>query len=277
MITNYKTIKSPSNPMIKEAIKIKKRSGASRDLFLIEGHHLIEMAIVSSLSSIKTLFFTEEFASKKDFQKILKYIPSIEKVLITEHLLSLLADTESPQGLIAIINYKSLKLDEIKSANNPLLIICDAIQDPGNIGTIIRAADAFGANAVVTLPSTCEPFNSKAIRATAGSIFNIPVIKTEKSELLKYLVSRDISIYATSSKAHNSIYEIDFNKPIALIFGNEAHGVSTSLQEKAKGIFKIPISGKAESINVAMTATACLYEAARQRNFFRLSYPKDNF
>lgn len=267
---SHKTITSLSNPLIKEALKIKNGLGRQRGFFLIEGSHLIETAAFSSLAVIKRVFFTEIFASKKDSQRILDQIPGIEKVLITERILSSLTDTDMPQGISALINYTPPKLEEIKAANNPLFVLCDSIQDPGNVGTIIRGADVFGADAVITFPFTCDPLNTKAIRATAGSLFNIPVINAEQNELLSYLALKNIALYATSSKAVTSIHQIDLKQPVAIVFGNESSGVSNPLQEKAKEVFKIPISGNAESLNVAMAASVCLYEAARQRNFLHI-------
>ncbi len=264
---SYKTVTSLSNPLIKEALKIKNGLGRQRGFFLVEGSHLIETAIYSSLAVIKRVFFTESFASKEDSQRILEQITGAEKVLITERVLTSLTDTDMPQGISALINYIPPKLEEIKAVNNPLLVLCDSIQDPGNLGTIIRGSDAFGADAVITLPSTCDTFNTKAVRATAGSLFNIPVINTEQNVILSYLALKNIALYATSSKAVASIYQIDFKQPVAMVFGNESSGVSKLLQEKAKGVFKVPIVGKAESLNVAMAASVCLYEAARQRSY----------
>jgi len=263
----YKKIASPSNPMIREAVKIKNRHGSRNDIILIEGSHLIETAVLSSLTDIENIFFTEKFINRGESQKFFLKIPDIKKVMISEQILSLLADTESPQGIFALVHYKSFELEQIFSTDDPLLVICDAIQEPGNIGTIIRASDVFGANAVIILPHTCDPFNPKAIRATAGSLFNIPVIHAEQNELLKYLQMKNIYLLATSSKAKNSIYRIDFKKPSAIVFGNEASGVSNILQKKAGEVFKIPIRGKAESLNVAMAASIVLYEIARQRRY----------
>lgn len=265
MRADFKIIESPSNPLIKEALKIKKRSKDYPGIFLIEGPHLIEMAIASSFASLKYIFFSEDYAHKKNLKKLLKQIPKAEKVLITDYIVSLLSDTETPQGLVAIVDYKPLNLEDIESHDNYLFIICDTIGDPGNMGTIIRAADAFGADAVIALPSCCDPFNHKSIRATAGSIFNVSVIKLDIEKLFNYLSSKGIILYATGSKAYKNIFDMDFKKSIAIVFGNEASGVSNLMLKRAKEVFKIPISGKAESINVAMAATTCLYEIMRQR------------
>ncbi|MBI5212745.1 MAG: RNA methyltransferase, partial [Nitrospirae bacterium] len=171
----------------------------------------------------------------------------------------------TPQGIIAVVSYESIGLNEISFRDIPFLVVCDGIQDPGNLGTIIRASDAAGADAVIILPGTCDAFMQKTIRATAGSLFNIPIIHAEPQMLFDFIDSRNIEMYAADVHAKTSIYEADFKKPAAVAFGNEAHGVSGKMLKKARGL-KIPIIGKAESLNVAMSASICLYEIVRQRS-----------
>lgn len=260
-------ITSPANPIIKEALKLKeKRAKYRHEAFLTEGPHLIEMAMSSSFVEIKRIFFTERFTAKKEGQRLIRQIGSRGKDIfqVSEQVLRKLADTETPQGIAAVVSYKAIDLDEIDFKAAPFLVVCDGIQDPGNLGTIIRASDASGADAVIVLPGTCDAFMSKTIRATAGSLFNIPTIYSKPEILLDCLDSKNIALYATDVHAQVSIYESDFKSPIAIVFGNEAHGVSELLLKRARGV-KIPIAGKAESLNVAMAASICLYEVVRQR------------
>lgn len=270
----YINITSPKNQIIKEALKIKKKHiRYKHEAFLIEGAHLLEMAIASADVKIKRVFFTEKFFNKRENQKILRKIESRIKgqesgdffVKVSENVLSRLADTETPQGIASVVSYKAIELNEIKFKGNPFLVICDEIQDPGNLGTIIRASDAAGADAVIILPGTCDVFMQKTIRATAGSIFNIPIVYTEMAAFLDYLNLKNIILYAADVHAQMSIYEYDLKKPVAIIFGNEAHGVSKEALKMARGLIKIPIVGKAESLNVAMAASICVYEVVRQR------------
>ena len=270
----YIKITSTANPLIKEALKIKeKRVRFKHEAFLIEGPHLIETTLSSSAVEIKKVFFTDEFSAKREGQRILRQISKrdIDPVETSVSILSKLADTETPQGIVAVVSYRAIGLDEIKFKGIPFLVVCDGIQDPGNLGTIIRASDAAGADAVIILPGTCDAFMQKTIRATAGSLFNIPVIYSEPQMLFDYLNSRNIEMYAADVHAKTSIYEAGFKKPAAVAFGNEAHGVSGKLLKRANGI-KIPIIGKAESLNVAMSASICLYEVVRQRLEFVATY-----
>jgi TrmH family RNA methyltransferase len=272
----FTKITSPTNPIIKEAIKIKEKHARYRhEAFLIEGIHLLEMAASSPDVEIKRVFSTEDFSANREGQRLLRKIGSRVKgqiskdifIQASEQILHKLTDTETPQGIAAVVSYKTISLEGIKFKGIPFMVVCDGIQDPGNLGTIIRVSDAAGADAVVILAETCNAFMPKAIRATAGSIFNIQIVYSEAEVLLEYLNSRDIALYAADVRAEVSIYESDLKHPLAVAFGNEAHGVSHALLKRAKGLIKVPIIGRAESLNVAMAASVCLYEVVRQRVF----------
>ena len=141
----------------------------------------------------------------------------------------------------------------------------DGVQEPGNLGTIIRTSDAVGADAVIMLKGTCDAFMQKTIRATAGSIFNIPIIYSGTDKFLEWLKLNGIMLVATALDSGKSAFDAGLENPIAFVFGNEAHGVSSEIKKKADLILKIPIYGKAESLNVSASAAVCLYEAVRQR------------
>lgn len=282
------TITSTSNPKIKEVLDIKNRRSKYRhSAFIIEGPHLVEMAILSGCK-IKEVFFTHTFASKKEGQKLLRQISlstphlppskrgakegkqgiaefSGEMFEVTENILRRLADTETPQGIIAIISYTLKNLTEISFRSVPLLVVLDGIQEPGNLGTMIRTADSAGADAVIILKGTCDPFMQKTLRATAGSIFNIPIVYARTEELLEWLKTKKIRLTATAVDSKISLFDADLKTGIAFVFGNEAHGISREIHKNADLLLKIPIFGKAESLNVSASAAICLYEAVRQR------------
>ncbi len=263
-------ITSHLNPLIKETLRIKTKHAIYRhEAFLIEGPHLVEMALLSKNAAIKKIFFTPEFAHGKDGQSLLRLVDKSDAHFIetTENILSRLSDTESPQGIVAAVSYKRIGLKEIVFRGTPFLVICDEIQDPGNLGTIIRTSDAAGADAVIIMPNTCDPFMPKALRSTAGSIFNVPVVYSDMSELSGYCETRGIDLYVADMRSNLSVYDADLKKPLAVVFGNEARGASETLRKKAKQSIMIPIVGKAESLNVAMAASICLYETVRQRMF----------
>ena len=224
--------------------------------------------------TIKKIFFTGLFGKKIKGQKILRLLSKnpAEIYEITDHILYRLADTEAPQGIIAEISYAPLTLERLYFDNQPLLVVIDGVQDPGNAGAIIRTSDAAGADAVIFLAGSCNPFNSKTIRATAGSIFNLPIIHSESTELLKWLRQKKIRLAVTSINAEKTVFTSELEESIALVFGNEAHGVSERLKSNADLLLNIPIYGKAESLNVAVSAAICLYECVRQRKFREINY-----
>jgi RNA methyltransferase, TrmH family len=264
---NYPRITSSSNPKIKEAMDIKRRkSRTGPAFFIIEGPHLLEMAISADIS-ISEVFFTEAFAGKEEGLRTLRQLSKCTDRIyeIADHLLHKLAETETPQGIIAVATHSPLPLSGLLLRDNPLLVVFDGIQDPGNLGTIMRTADAAAADGVVILPGTCDVYMQKTIRATAGSLFNIPVAHAAVYELIDWLRAHKIHLAVTASGADNSFFEADLGKPVALVFGSEAHGVQDKLRRAADMLLSIPIYGKAESLNVAAAAAICLYEAVRQR------------
>ena len=267
LIMKYTQITSASNPKIKEALDIKnKRSKYKHAAFIIEGTHLVETALASG-NKINTAFFTDLFRAKKDGQKILREIgkKTDEIFEVTEQTMNKLADTEIPQGIIATVSYAIKNLEEIRFKLVPLIVAVDGVQEPGNLGTIIRTSDAAGADAVVILKGTCDVFMQKTIRATAGSIFNIPIIYPGTDKFLEWLKSNGITLIATALDSGKSIFDAGLKNPIAFVFGNEAHGVSSEIKRKTDLILKIPIFGKAESLNVSASVAVCLYETVRQR------------
>lgn len=270
MRKTHKFITSLSNPIIKEAVKIKKRPDKETTLFLVEGFHLIDSAISSSLASITRLFFTEAFMETEKFKKLASLLTDVESIVVSPKILTALTDTESPQGVVAIVNYKSIKLEDLKFKKDLFLLLCDAIQDPGNLGTIIRLATAFNVDGIIILPFTCNPFNPKTIRATSGGIFHTPIIFAEHKQILVFLQDENIPLFIASPKAKRAIYEIKFKQPLAMIVGNEARGVTKIFLDFAKDIFRIPISEKMDSLNVAMATSICLYEVTRQRYLKRI-------
>lgn len=263
----YLTIKSISNKHIKEGLEVRnRRVKHGHEAFLLESPQLIEMALASG-SRIKKVFFTEAFSARADSQRLLAQLSghNIDLFEAPEYILEKLSSTASPQGIVAIASYSLHTPDKLPLKGKPLIVAVDGIQDPGNLGTIIRVSDAVGADAVFILPDTCDPFTPKVIRATAGSIFNIPLVYSAADELVNWLRKQKIGLIATALDADKTLYEAGLNRPLAFVFGNEARGVSEGLKNKADMQLKIPILGKAESLNVAVSAAICLYETVRQR------------
>lgn len=260
----YSKITSAANQHIRNVIQIReKRAKFRHAAFLIEGPHLVEMALNAGVQ-IKEVFATEALINARASQSMLMKIT--ETVFeVTEQIMKKITDTETPQGIAAIAGYEPSTLDTLPLNATPLLVVLDAIQDPGNLGTIIRTADAAGADAVILLPGSCDAFMPKVIRATAGSLFTIPLVYSEPDIVVDWLHNKKIQLAATAADAAKTLFDADLSRGIAIAFGNEAHGVSEQLRKSADIFLNIPILGKAESLNVATSAGICLYEAVRQR------------
>jgi len=264
-----KKISSAENQFVRQAVEAKSRKRGSKNFFIAEGPHLVEIAAGSS-AQIEEIFFTEDFVRTTEGRKILYKLSQMESVPrfsieVPSNIFARISDTETPQGIIAVVEQPQTSLFGLAASNEPLMAVCDGVRDPGNLGTIIRVADAVAADAVIVLPGTCDPFSPKTVRATAGSIFNIPVISSDQNGLIDFMSYGKIGLITTDVDAEHSLFACDFRRPVALAFGNEAKGVSAELAAEAADSIKIPIPGKAESLNVAVAAAVCLYEAVRQR------------
>lgn len=264
---NYPKITSLANPKIKELLDIKRRKDRDKNSpFLIEGPHLIEMALNTG-SQINDVIFSASFSSKENGQQFLKRLSKhiVNIFEVSEHIIARLADTETTQGIIAVSACRSLSLEDFGPGTQALIVVIDGVQDPGNLGAIIRTADAAAADAVILLPGTCDAFMQKTVRSTAGSIFNIPVIYADLQALLKWLRLKNIKLAVTAADAKKTVFDAELKDPVAFVFGNEAHGVQDAIKKAADMVVSIPILGKAESLNVVTSAAVCLYEAVRQR------------
>ncbi len=266
-IMRHTRITSAANRHIREAIEItEKRTKFRHTAFVIEGPHLLEMA-ANGGAKVSEVFATEAFMSKKEHQGFLRRMDRVagEIFEVTDQVMGRITDTGTPQGIAAVVSYQPVKLGELALQQTALIVVIDGIQDPGNLGTIIRTADAAGADAVFLLPGTCDAFMPKVIRATAGSIFNVPLVSAVPDGLIAWVREKKILLAITAADAEKDIYSADLSPPLAIAFGNEGRGVSIRLKKAADRSLRIPILGKAESLNVATSAAICLYEAVRQR------------
>jgi len=263
----YPRIISTANRHIRDAIQIReKRTKFRHAAFLIEGFHLLEMA-VNGGAQISEVYVTNAFMSKKEHRRFLRRMDRVagEIFEVTDQVMARITDTGTPQGITAVVSCRPVKPGEIALRYPSLIVVIDGIQDPGNLGTIIRTADAAGADAVFLLPGTCDAFMPKVVRSTAGSIFNIPVVSAEQDIVIAWLSEKNIALAITAAHAEKDIFSADLSMPLAIAFGNEARGVSSRLKKAADRSLRIPIFGKAESLNVATSAGICLYEIVRQR------------
>ena len=230
----------------------------------IEGMHLVEEAIRAGLR-LGTVFFSE--SARECVHKLMPQLSlQTETLLLPDEVFASAAPSETPQGVAALVKVRTFKLNEAFVPAPALLIISVGLQDPGNLGTIARSAEAFGATGMLLGERTVSPWNWKAVRASAGSLFRVPAVKVELAAALRDSKTRGVRVLATSSHKGTPISQADFRGPVALIVGNEGAGLPKDILAQADEIVVIPQSSKVESLNAGIAASIVLYEAARQRS-----------
>ncbi len=229
----------------------------------IEGMHLLEEAIRAGLR-LQTVFFSE--SARERAHKLLPQLSShTETSLLPDEVFASAVPTETPQGVAALVKVKQRELIDAFAPQPALVVIAAGLQDPGNLGTIARSAEAFGATGLLLVERTVSPWNWKAVRASAGSMFRLPTVKVEIVKALEHARASGVRVLATSSHKGTMIADVDLRVPVALIVGNEGAGIPKDILAQADEIVAIPQSSKVESLNAAIAASVILYEAARQR------------
>jgi TrmH family RNA methyltransferase len=258
-------ITSIHNPKVKLWSQLlTKRGRESQNKFLLEGVHLIQEALLSQ-APVETILFRSDKGLPPELQELIEQ--SVECIGVTEGVLAKCTETQTPQGVVAIARKSLGSIQSLLESIRGLVIVVDGVQDPGNLGTIIRSADAVGATGVVLGKGTADLYNPKTVRATMGSLFHLPVMECDLLQLLPEVVSQGVQIISSGLSAVNHCYEIDMTVATWIIVGNEGSGVSREIERFVSRQVIIPMRGQAESLNVAMAATVLLFEASRQRYF----------
>lgn len=251
-------IESKNNNLFKEIKKLKeKKHRIKSNKYLIEGLRFVEEAIKSKVS-IDSIIFTESFKEKNP-DLFLKINENIKLIQMNEALLKQLCSTENPQGIVGVINMQN---KELKSGE--LVVLVDKVQDPGNMGTIIRTAHAAGAAGIVMTKGTVDIYNDKTLRSTMGSIFYIPIVEDDSLNFVKSLKKEGYKLVVSSLQGKNNFFEENLQGKVMIAVGNEGNGVSDEVYDIADIKVKIPMPGEAESLNVAVATSIMIYEKIRQ-------------
>jgi TrmH family RNA methyltransferase len=258
-------VQSKHNPRLKELRRALSRPAREdRGLAGIEGPNLIHEALRAGLQ-LACVFVAEEFQSQLE---ALPLDPATEILLLPRDLLASALDTETPQPIAALVELPDWTWAHIfkhDSATPTLVIVLAGLQDPGNLGTILRSAEAFGADGILSLPGTVSAWNQKAIRASAGSVFRLPLLSVSPEECFLHLREAGVTVYTTALRDATPIDAADLAEPVAFLIGNEGNGVPASIAAEARSAITIPCPGPVESLNASVAASVLLYEAARQR------------
>jgi RNA methyltransferase, TrmH family len=257
-------VTSAQNALVKDLRRALGQSVLTEDGYAaIEGMHIIEEAIRSGLR-FKAVFFAD--SAQERTRKLIPQLSShTELIALPDSIFNGAVTTETPQGVAAFVKLKSQELENLAGTPDPLFLAAAGIQDPGNLGTMIRSAEAFGATAMICAERTVSPLNSKVIRASAGSLFRLPVLKLDSAKFIEVARQAGARILATSSHKGTPLDEADLTGPVALFIGSEGAGVPKDLVSQVDDMIAIPHSPRVESLNAGIAASIIMYEAARQR------------
>lgn len=259
-------ITSSKNPIIKEIKGLyRKKDRWESKLFIMEGIKIIDEAILNSVK-LKFIIYTNKLLLSEEGNIFLNKIKDQHNVInVTDNIFKEISDTDNPQGVLAVGSFKLNLISDIAIGSKSSLVFLDNLQDPGNMGTIIRSADAFKLDGIMLGEGCVDPYNPKVIRATMGSIFRVPLyfIK-DNMECLLDLKEYNYNIYSTSLEGSIPNYEANYNEKFVIIIGNESKGVDPNIINISNLLIKIPMPGEAESLNAGVAASIVMYEAMKQ-------------
>ena len=258
------TITSKDNELIKHIRKLKdKKYRDESNEYVVEGVKLVEEAVKEN-AKIKQIIVCEDTTRTYEIPThIMLEIARYECISVSNKIFNIITQVTNPQGIMAIIekNAQDAQIDY----SQDIIVVLDDVQDPGNLGTILRTVDSIGLNQIIVSKGTADAFNSKVVRSTMGAIFRIKIIEVENlAQEIKEMRKHHLKLMVTSLQTKNSIYDIDFNKKI-IVIGNEANGVSKEIQDMADEKAKIPMLGRTESLNASVAAGVVMYEYVRQK------------
>lgn len=267
-------ITSLTNPKIKRLIQLKNKARIrnSEGVFIVEGIRMfLELPGEDTVELYVTEAFLQDIKDKKGSDKQLAFFQNRYEI-VSEEVFARISDTVTPQGVLAVVKQKKYAAEELLAAQTlrgkevPLLLLIEDLQDPGNLGTMFRTAEAAGVSGIIMSRETVDIYNPKAVRSTMGSIFRVPFCYTESMrEIIENIRRRDIAVYAAALHRSLRYTDVDYTRGCAILIGNEGKGLRQETVEAATQAVFIPMEGKVESLNASISAAVLLYEAARQR------------
>lgn len=251
---------SIKNPKVAGAVRLKKRAFREEDRrFLVEGAQCVGEALAGS-AGLLSLFTADDMSPLA----VLARQSSVEVHHVSQDVAAKLTSTVTPQGIVGVAPFVDVGIEALPNAG--CVVVLHEVRDPGNAGTVLRSADATGAAGVVFTSSSVDAYNPKTVRASAGSLFHLPVVRgVEAPAAIRDLRDRGFTVMAMAADGDDDLYGTDLSGPIAFVFGNEAHGLSGEVVASADRTVRVPHAGAAESLNLAAAATVCLFEWARRR------------
>ena len=261
-----KQITSPQNPFIKQLVQLQDKAKARRQTgtFLIEGQRELQLARKGGYE-IETAFFVPSLITETEVKALVGR--QTELIEINTEVYQKLAYRDTTEGVIAVATSKSLSLEDLQLSNNPLILVAEATEKPGNIGAMLRTADAANVDAVIIANPKGDLYNPNIVRSSVGCLFTNQIATGTTEEVIAYLKSKNINIYCATLQDSACYHEQDYNLPTALIVGTEATGLTQPWREASTQNIIIPMQGEIDSMNVSVAAAILLFEAKRQRGF----------
>lgn len=256
-----KVISSPSNPIIKDikALEMRKRRKET-GLFIVEGlRSVIEGVELGAV--LKYLAFHAESAEKPELLKCVEYCEKSKGLAmeVTSEILAKLSHKDNPQSVIGVFEQRLSSLKYVDSTKSKCWVVLEQIRDPGNLGTILRTVDAIGADGVILVEQCCDPYSVEAVRATMGSVFSTSIVQTSREDFIEWRKSWPGDVIGTTLQTSVDFREVTPKGPILLLMGNEQMGLSDSLREITTSCIRLPMNGRADSLNLSVATGIALY------------------
>ncbi len=261
-----KVISSIQNPFVKSLLQLQEKSKNRKQTgtFLMEGQREIQLAINGGYEIETVLFFPDLINITQVNQIVGKQVLLIE---INKDVYQKLAYRDTTEGILAVAKTKSMQLSDLKLSDNPLILVAEAPEKPGNIGALLRTADAANLDAVIIANPKSDMYNPNIVRSSVGGLFTNQIAVGTTAEIIQFLEENKINFYSATLQNSTSYHTQDFTKPTALVVGTEATGLTQEWREKATQNINIPMQGAIDSMNVSVAAAILIFEAKRQRNF----------
>ena len=261
-----KQITSIQNPYIKSLVQLQEKAKARKQTgtFLIEGKREIELALKGNYE-IETILFLPELISEKQLNSLT--IKQLNIIEISKEVYQKLAYRDTTEGILAIAKTKSLSLSDLKLPENPLILVLESIEKPGNIGAMLRTADAANIDAVILANPKSDLYNPNIVRSSVGCLFTNQIASGTTEEIIAFLKEKNINFYSATLQNSNEYHKVDYSTPTALVVGTEATGLTQLWRDESTQNIIIPMQGEIDSMNVSVAAAILLFEAKRQRGF----------
>lgn len=260
-------ITSLQNPAIKNIVKLSKsRERLGQQLFVIEGARELSLALQSEYR-VETLYVCPALFDKTKYPEVLNALPEAALLEISQAVFAKIAYRENSDGIVALAKPKTHSLSDIRLSDNPFVIILEAVEKPGNLGAVLRTADAAAVDAVIICDPQTDLYNPNVIRSGVGGLFTVQTAVCTSEEALVWLSTNGISTFAAELQAADFYQDTDFRQPSAIVMGTEADGLSAFWLKNATKRVKIPMRGEIDSLNVSVSTAIITFEAMRQRGF----------